>query len=150
MAEFRKNAESVKGMPLLQFVSIGASGNSKPSQESNEPAQDEQARAEKQERQDDDSAVPTSTSQAVMKGLGGMFGRKKKKQQEQEQQQQAAQQSAPAAQQPAHAANPNALMEMTVEVTSVGNSPVDPSLFEIPAGYTQVQRSADEVIGGKK
>lgn len=152
MAEFRKNAEKVKGMPLLQFVSIGATGSNKPGQDGE---QEEQARQEREERQAEENSAPTNTTQAVMKGLGGMFGRKKKKEQEQQQQQeqqQAAQQSTPAASQPqpSRPANPNSLMEMTVEVTSVANSPADPALFEIPAGYTQVKRNPDDAFGGKR
>jgi hypothetical protein len=37
---------------------------------------------------------------------------------------------------------PNALMQMTIEVTSVSNKPVDPALFEIPAGYTKTDKPA--------
>jgi len=44
----------------------------------------------------------------------------------------------------------NSMMDMTTEVTSFSSSSLDPSLFDIRAGYTQVQQNPDEVFGGKR
>jgi hypothetical protein len=76
--------------------------------------------------------------------LGG-FGKKKKKPEDQPAttqptatdgtQQASASGSAPTA----SAGTSGALMEMTIEVTSFSNSALDGSLFDVPAGYAQVQ-----------
>jgi len=42
--------------------------------------------------------------------------------------------------------DPNALMEMTTQVSSFSDSPLDASLFEIPAGYTPVQADANQML----
>jgi hypothetical protein len=34
-------------------------------------------------------------------------------------------------------------MDMTIEVTSYSADPLDAGLFDVPAGYTQVQPDAD-------
>ena len=34
-------------------------------------------------------------------------------------------------------------MEMTIEVTSYSADPLDKSLFEVPAGYTEVKPKSD-------
>ena len=60
----------------------------------------------------------------VSKGLGGMFGRKNK----QEQQQNTSSEQAG-----------GSLMDMTIEVKSISNGSLDASLFEVPAGFKQVQ-----------
>ena len=62
MAEFNKNASSLNGLPLLQYVSVGATGE----------AQAETARSD----------TPSSPGGAIAKGIGGLFGRKKKKEDE--------------------------------------------------------------------
>ena len=41
-------------------------------------------------------------------------------------------------------------MDMQTEVTSYSNNSLDKSLFEIPAGFTQVQRDPNEMMGGRK
>jgi len=77
----------------------------------------------------------TSTSQGqqqqqsgnpITKGLGGIFGKKNK-------------QDSP--QQPNAGAQTTAgsLMDMTIEVTSVSTSALDSSLFDVPAGFKQVE-----------
>ena len=76
-----------------------------------------------------------------MKGLGGLFGKKK-------QDNVAAPASQASAPPPNPNSNPNALMEITTQVTSFSESSLDGSLFDIPAGYTQVQEDPTEVFGG--
>jgi len=78
----------------------------------------------------------TSTGQAqqqqqqsgnpITKGLGGIFG-KKNKQDNPQQPNAGAQTTA------------GSLMDMTIEVTSVSTSALDPSLFDVPAGFKQVE-----------
>jgi hypothetical protein len=151
MEEFRKNAETVKGMPLLQTVSMGLAGSGLDAQSGESTQGNRQAQAPPpQETQTQDTSVPTSKSGAISQGLGGVFGglRKKKQQQQQQQQQQEAQNSSAAGTEPASTSN--SLMDMTVEVTSVSTASLENDLFEVPAGYTQVQKSADDIVGGKR
>ncbi|MGB0010039.1 MAG: hypothetical protein WBQ03_00445, partial [Candidatus Sulfotelmatobacter sp.] len=46
--------------------------------------------------------------------------------------------------------NPNALMEITTQVTSFTDSSLDGGLFDIPAGYTQVQEDPMQVFAGAR
>jgi hypothetical protein len=89
----------------------------------------------------DDDAIPTTASGAVMKGLGGMFKKKKEQQQQQEQEKQPSGAANPAS-------TPGSLMDMRTEVTNYSNDSLDAGLFGPPAGYTQTQKSADDVLGG--
>jgi hypothetical protein len=89
---------------------------------------------------DSGSSVPTSSSDAVVKSLGSLFGNKKKKQQDDN-----AKAGTPVPP-PNPNPDPNALMEMTTQVSSFSDSPLDASLFEIPAGYAQVQANPDQML----
>lgn len=132
MEEFRKSAVKLQGMPLLQTMSMGMG------------AQGEQAQAPPppppQDTQTQQDSQPTSARQAIGKSLGGMFGHKKKQDQD----------SSTGSSSGQPSSNSGSLMDMQTEVTSYSNSPLDKSLFEIPAGYTQVQRDPDAMLGGRK
>jgi hypothetical protein len=41
-------------------------------------------------------------------------------------------------------------MDMMVEVTSFSSNSLDSALFDVPAGYTQVQKDPDEMFGGRR
>jgi hypothetical protein len=69
-----------------------------------------------------------------------MFKKKKEQQQQQQEQQ------APGAANPA--STPGSLMDMQTEVTNFSSDSLDAALFGPPAGYTQTQKSADDVLGG--
>jgi hypothetical protein len=135
MDEMRKNAVKMDGMPLLQYVSMGMSGTgTAQGQGSTQPPPAQQTSS------DSGSANPRD---AIAKGLGGMFGGLgKKKKQDQDQPSQTATGAPPS--------QPGSMMDMTVEVLSFSNASLEGSLFDIPAGYTQVQRDPDQVFGGKK
>jgi hypothetical protein len=147
MEEFRKNAATVKGMPMLQTISMTLAGNGNPPQTQNPQGNTQgnpQAQTPPPQQQTENTSIPTSASGAIKQGLGGMFGGFKKKKQQDEQQQRAAQTtSAPAGQ-------PGSLMDITSEVTSFSSAPLDSSLFEIPSGYTQVPKNADEIFGARQ
>ena len=155
MEEFRKNSVKLQGMPLLQNVSFGMSGTGMP-QNTGAGSQAQASQPASQQQQAQEGTVPATPKEAISKSLGGMFGGfgKKKKQQDQQPQQPPAQEStsasgaAPANTQPVTMSN--SMMDMTIEVTSFSSSSLDPSLFDIPAGYTQVQQNPDEVFGGKR
>jgi hypothetical protein len=107
MVEYRKNLDSMTGMPLLSYVSVGAGAN---------PGTTGQSASGQPEKKD--------SGNVVTKSLGGMFGRKKKQDD---------------SAQPQDGSNAGgSLMDMTTEVTSITPGPVDAGLFEIPAGFKQV------------
>ena len=146
MQEFQKNAVNMKGMPLLQFVTMGMSAT---------PAPQNTAAAQQAPppQQQPSATPPTSTSDAISKGISGLFGGfgKKKKQDEQP-----GCQTTPSTD--ACDANPAgtgggqttaSLMDMQIEVTSYSTSSLDGSLFDIPAGFTQVQKDPNQMFGGK-
>jgi hypothetical protein len=132
MEEFRKNAVKLQGMPLLQTMSMGMG------------AQGEQMQAPPPQQQDssqNQDSKPASAKDAITKGLGGMFGHKKKNDD-------SANNSGDSSAKPA--SNSGSLMDMQTEVTSYSSSSLDKGLFEIPAGFTQVQRDPDDMMGGRK
>jgi hypothetical protein len=144
MQEFRKNAEKVQGLPLSQVVSVGMAANGAPSgqnastQSQNPPPQ----------QTSDDNSIPTTKSAAVMKGLGGLFGKKKK--QQQDQQQDSSQNSSQSSQSSTSSSQSSTLMEVTSEVTSFSSESLDSALFGSPSGYTQVPGNADSVLAGRQ
>jgi len=135
MQELQKNQSMYKGLPMLQYVSMAMAGaqgtegaqqnqESRPSTTSNDP--------------------PTSASQAMVKGLGGLFGKKKKKDE--------APASDPnstsaASNPPPPPSVPGALIEMTIEVTSFSDASLDATLFAVPAGYTKVASDPNRIFG---
>jgi hypothetical protein len=142
MDEFRKNAIKMDGMPLLQYTSFGMAATAQPGQ--SETANAQGATSQQQTAQtSSDNNTPTSAKEAIGKSLGGMFGGfgKKKKQ---EQPPESSVNSGAAGGGTASSTQPTtvkgSMMDMTVEITSYSNNGLDASLFEIPAGYTQVQQ----------
>jgi hypothetical protein len=135
MEEFRKNAAKLQGMPLLQTMSMGMG------------AQGEQMQAPPPQQQDssqNQDSKPTSAKEALTKGLGGMFGHKKKDQDNSNNSNSSGNSSGQ------QSGNSGSLMDMQTEVTSYSSSSIDKSLFDIPAGFTQVQRDPDDMFGGRK
>jgi hypothetical protein len=133
MSELQKNSAALKGLPLLSYISMGIppQAGTNPNTSSNDSSRST----------DSGSSIPTSSSDAVVKGLGSLFGNKKKKQQQDDN----AKAGTPAPP-PNPNPDPNALMEMTTQVSSFSDSPLDASLFEIPAGFTQVQANPDQML----
>ncbi len=138
MDELQKNQAAFKGMPLLQYVSMtmvaqqgaaGAAPVTAPPASSPAPAANSSSSS---------SGPPTSISSAVTKGLGGLFGKKKKDD--------AAPAPDPNAQNPPPQTTPGSLIEMTIETTSISNDGLDASLFDIPAGFAQVQQDPNQVL----
>ena len=76
----------------------------------------------------------------MMKGLGGLFGKKKKENDSAT----TATNTLPPNPHP----NPNALMEMTTAVTSFSTSALDGSLFDVPSGFAQIQEDPMQVFSG--
>jgi len=72
---------------------------------------------------------PKSSGNPISKGLGGLFGRKK----DDNSQKQASSTNSAG----------GSFMDTTTEVTSVSNTAIDASLFEIPAGFKQVENKKE-------
>jgi hypothetical protein len=75
----------------------------------------------------------------MTKGLGGLFGKKKKQDETAD----------PNSQNPPPPSTPGSLIEMTIEVNSYSDAPLDASLFDVPAGYTRITENPDQVMGAK-
>ena len=127
MEEFRKNSLKLKGMALLTYTSMGMAVSG---------AQAGQAGpAQQQQQAEQDHATPTNPKDAIAKSIGGLFSKKKKQDQ-----------PTADANTPPPPSNPGSLMDMQIEVKSYSNDPLDKSLFEVPAGYTQVPANADNPL----
>jgi len=152
MSELQQNSDALKGFPLLSYVSMtlaatdangqpiaAGSGNDAQNQQPSNPPPAKSSSSS-------DNTIPDSPSAAVVKGLGGLFGKKKKDNSSAPASQDASASSQASALLPN--SNPNALIEITTQVASFSESSLDGGLFEIPAGYTQVQEDASQVFGG--
>lgn len=131
MTEMAKEMSKLKGVPVLQIMRMGSTANGQPLPaaseaplpESNSPQMPSAGEAAQE------SATSAIASKIGLGGWGG-FGHKKNKNQPQEQ---------PPAQ-PSGPQPPSAvLVQSEIETTSFSSAPVDPSRFEVPAGYKQVQ-----------
>ena len=161
MEEFRKHSTTVKGMPLLMYTSMGMGAEPAQAQtagaQGQTPSQQpppQQASQQPPPQTQSDNSTPTNPKDAIVKGLGGMFGHKKQQQQQQQQpqQQQQADNSSQAGASgsgtpPAPAGPSNSMMDTTTEVTSYSSDSLDASLFDVPAGYTQVQPDPNHPVG---
>ena len=113
MTVIHENSGSLKGFPLLQYVSLGTAANGQ------QPAEGAQAQ-QTQSSESPSSSEIASPEAAIAKGLGGMFGgfghKKKKK---------AASEEQAAGQPPAPPSPSGSLMDMTVQVTSYSSDPLE-------------------------
>jgi hypothetical protein len=132
--EFKKNAIKMDGMPLVQYTSFGMMANEQAGDGQSAGGQAEQKTQPQTPPPSNDNSTPTSTKEAISKQLGGLFGKKK--------QQQPSDSASPNSKNsngtPQPAAAAGSLMDMTIEVTSYSKDRLDASLFDAPAGYTQV------------
>ena len=147
MSELQQNSDALKGFPMLSYVSmvLAASPDAQPAG-SQSGAQNQQAsNPPPSQTTSSDDSVPTSPSAAMMKGLGGLFGKKKQNNSSSNNQSSSSQADAP----PANPnSNPNALIEMTTQVSAFSDSSLDAGLFDVPAGYMQLQEDPMQVFGG--
>lgn len=138
MSELQKNSDALKGLPMLSYITMGIppqpGSNPNGTQNTSNPSSSDNSKST-----DSGSSVPTSGSDAVVKGLGSLFNKRKKQQDDN------AKAGTPAPP-PNPNPDPNALMEMTTQVSSFSDSPLDASLFDIPAGFTQVQADANQML----
>jgi len=139
MVELQKNGEAVKGFPLLSYMSmtIGLPGQPPPN-----AAQGSGGTSPSPSAGSTPSSgnPPDAATGAMLKSLGGFFGKK-------QQTSAPAQTSQDANLPPNPNPTPNSLMDMTTQVTSFSDSSLDSSLFEIPTGYTLVQGDPAQILG---
>jgi hypothetical protein len=114
MAEVYKEMSKLDGMPVFETVSMGASG-----QPAGTAASDQSGAQPQQDQQRQQSGLGGV--------LGGRFGLGRKKQTSEDQGGQAG------------GTAPGSLLEMTIEMSGFSAGPADPSLFEVPAGFKQVE-----------
>jgi hypothetical protein len=139
MSELQRNSDALKGFPMLSYVSMTmsatADGQTQTLGSQNSSSSD--AKPSNPPPSQTDNSPSSLESAAVMKGLGGLFGKKKKDND-----------SAPAsnALPPNPHPDPNALMEMTTAVTSFSTSSLDATLFDIPSGFMEIQEDPMQVF----
>lgn len=125
MAELAKESAKLDGMPVYQVVKMGAAGMPQGQGQPGQPG----ATAPPPQQQQQNVEKP-SVGGALGGALGGRLGglgRKKKPQQE----------DTPPP--PPQGDASGSLMEMTTELSNFSSGPVDPSKFEVPAGFKQVK-----------
>jgi hypothetical protein len=136
--EFRKNAIKMDGMPLVEYTSLGMSSTGQSGQNAGgqgSNAQTSQQQDQGSQTSSSNNSTPTNARDAITKGLGGLFGKKKQQQQTDN----SASGGSSAGGPPAPTPPPGSMMDMKVEVTSYSTDSLDASLFDVPAGYAQVQ-----------
>ena len=144
MSELQQNSDSLKGFPLLSYVSMTMAATADGQQAGSPNAAQNQQPSNPPPSSSTNSSDNTSVdnpSAAMMKSLGNLFGKKK-------QENSSASSSQAGAPPPNPNSNPNALIEITTQVSSFSDSSLDAGLFDIPAGYAQVQEDPSQVFGG--
>lgn len=129
LSDMAGEMQKLKGVPIMQVVRLGTTVNGQPLPAASEaPTPGDSGPATPSAGQ----VAKAGMSSVISSRLGGFgFGRKKKNPPPE----QPADQNAAASQQPTSAV----LMETQVTTSSFSSAPVDPSHFEVPAGYKQVQ-----------
>jgi hypothetical protein len=118
MADLVKEMSKLDGVPLVTVTTMSGAGQPGMDQPTSGGSQQSSASA------DDSPAAKLGR----LAGIGG-FGRKKKNADQQQQQEQG----------PPANTQPGVLAEITTESSAFSSAPVDPSKFEVPAGFKQVQ-----------
>lgn len=131
MSNVSKESAKLDGIPVLQIMRMG--GESDGQQAEAGQAAQPVPQAAPAEPQEQDGAKVVAGALGRFGGFG-RFGRKKKAEEQPrekpQQQQSAAQPGTPAE---------GVLIEMTTELTGFSSTAVDPSKFEVPAGFKQVE-----------
>lgn len=137
MQELQKNQELYKGLPILQYVSMAMVG-----------AQGATSTNSTDTRQSASNSTPTNPSEALVKGLGGLFGGKKKKKDDAATDPNSS--SSSSTNPPPPPSQPGSLIEMTLEASDFSDAKLDPSLFTVPAGYTRMPNDPNNSLGARQ
>jgi hypothetical protein len=132
MAEVYKEVGKLDGMPVQQLISMGMAGQPGAGEGGAAPAQQQQQSQAQQQ-----PAERPSVGGALGGALGGRFGLGRKKPADQ----QASSDNPPASggQASSGSGAPGSLLEMTTELNTFSSNALDPSLFEVPAGFKKVE-----------
>jgi len=124
MAAAQKELAKLDGVPVLRVMNMGAEGTVPPQA----PAEGDSSAQKQQQPQQDKPSV----SGALGSALGGRFGLGRKKPKDDS--------AAPAANNSSSGGSASGvLVEMTMESTGFSKAPVDDALFQVPAGFKQVE-----------
>jgi hypothetical protein len=139
MAEVYKEVAKLDGMPVQQNISMGMAGQPGAAEGGAAPAQQQQSQPQAQQQ----PAPQPSVGGALGSALGGRFGLGRKKPTDQ----QASSDNPPASggQASSGSGAPGSLLEMTTELSTFSSNAVDPSLFEVPAGFKKVESAAKKM-----
>ena len=130
MAEVYKEIAKLDGVPVQQFISMGAQG-----QPGAAPADGSAPAAQPQQQQQQQSQADRPSLGGALGGaLGGRFGLGKKKSQSSDQPAQSSSSSQPPA-----GSSAGSLLEMTTELSSFSANAVDDSQFAVPSGFKKVE-----------
>jgi hypothetical protein len=151
MQELQKNSSQMQGLPLIQYISMYL-GTTPQGQGTATSGAQPQGDSQSAPQGSSATSGPNSPTDAAVKALGalggfGGFGRRKKKH-DQQSDQASAGSSAGSSSAPAPPSNPGSFMDLTTEVTAFSGDTLNPSLFEIPAGYDQVKSNPEQILGG--
>jgi hypothetical protein len=135
MAEVAKEVGKLDGMPVQQNVSMGMAGQPGAGEGGAAPAQQQQQSQPQAQQQ---PAERPSVGGALGGALGGRLGLGRKKPAEQ----QSSDNPPASGGQASGSGASGSLMEMTTELNSYSSNAVDPSLFEVPAGFKKVDSAA--------
>ena len=115
MGDLQRESAKLDGVPVLQVISMGGSGEGQPSQS---------AAANKQEQ-------PAPSITGALGRLGGLGGLGRRKQEEPPKQEKP----------PAQAASSGSasLLEMTSEMSGFSTASIDAARLQVPAGFKQVE-----------
>ena len=145
MAELAKEASKLDGIPVHQLMRMGsmeaitAAANAPPQPEGQQQ-QGPTAGQAASGAATDSAASAIADRLGKLGGLGG-FGKKKKPEADQPAASDPAAKQGDAQQPPAGG---GVLMEMTTDLSNFSSSSIDPSKFEVPAGFKQVESSLEK------
>jgi hypothetical protein len=140
MAQLYKEGSKLNGMPVYETIKMGGKMEGPPGAS----ASQSQSQASPDSSGHDSAPAPASVSGALGAALGGRLGLggfgHKKKQAPADSDTSASPASSNTGSTTGSNSASGSLMEMTTEVMSYSSAPADPSGFEIPSGFLQVQQ----------
>lgn len=130
LGQMQKKARMMDGMPVIQYVTIGASSDGLPASIEAAEKQEKAAAAAQAQQPAGPTGkdVMSAAAGSVLGGFGG-FGRKKKET--------APAQAAPASAEASGA--PASLMQMKIVESGFSTNAVDAAIFNVPAGFKQAE-----------
>ncbi len=131
LSDMAKEMEKIQGVPVMQIMRMGTTTDGKPLPAASEaplpPPPSTPSGSEIAKQSASSAATSAITSHIPFAGGFGGFGHKKQ------------QDPPPPAQNQTPPPTSAVLMESQTTITSFSSAPVDPSHFDVPAGYKQVQ-----------